>query len=353
MTQPSVALTLPNMNNEPVLDLFFARLRKNTTYSNIEVVVVDDGSTDASVPILRRWRDSGAFPRFTLIEQENRGVIHAFNRALSAVESEIVVRLDGDATVETPGWLERMLAFYLTDERIGVVVAQIVYESGLVHSLGRNLVCKEGLHDRGSLPAEPAGRRTLDSNVHRYAVDECPVPLEIAEVDSALGCCTMFSTSLADDIGGLDPRFSPVWIEDDDFGLSARALGKKVFFFPEVKVVHRPDRRNPRGAPSHREPSSLQRRVGRMLPRRVRSALRPAMGFGDAPWRVELLQRHYATWREKWGFDPLNPQMTEIANQYGTSEVWWAFQESRRRAGEDIIAAYSRLSPDSSTHLSV
>lgn len=34
---------------------------------------------------------------------------------------ELVVQLDGDATVETPGWLERMADFYTSDDSIGVV----------------------------------------------------------------------------------------------------------------------------------------------------------------------------------------------------------------------------------------
>jgi GT2 family glycosyltransferase len=339
----SVALAFPNMNNGPVLDLFFERLVANTTYPDVEVVVVDDGSTDDSVPILRRWRDSGAFPSFTLIEQENRGVPQAFNRALEAVSNEIVVRLDGDATIETPGWLERMLSFYLSDERIGVVVSGIVFENGEIHSLGRNLVCPEGLHDRGSIPREPPGLRRLDSNVRRFNRERAPVPLEIAEVDTALGCCTMFLKALADELGGLDARYAPVWIEDDDFGFAARVRGKKVFCLPEIEVVHRIGMRNPRaGGSSMQSASPLQSAVGRLMPRRVKDRLKPGLGVGrDAPWRVELLRRHYAAWHEKWGFDPLNPNLDEIADLYPDSEVLWRLDADRRRAGEEIASSFA------------
>lgn len=343
--QPTVALTVPNMNNGPVLDLFFEKLRANTTYPRIEVVVVDDGSTDDSVAVLRRWRDCGAFERFTLVEQENQGVIAAFNRALAAGSSEIVVRLDGDATIETPGWLERMLAFHRSDERIGITVAQIVFETGLIHSLGRNLVGAAGLHDRGTVPTEPPGRRTLDSNVRRFRLEQTPVALEIAEVDSALGCCTMFSRALADEIGGLDPRYAPVWIEDDDFGFAARTLDRKVFVFPEVEVVHWTETRNPRGGRSLKKASESQRRFAKLLPDSIRGRMRSALKIGhDAPWRVELLQRHYASWEVKWGFNPINPDLEQIARRYQGSEVLWATEPERKRAGEEIIAAYRDLS---------
>lgn len=338
--RPSVALAFPNMNNGPILDLFFERLRANTTYEDVELVVVDDGSTDDSVAVLRRWRDSGAFPCFKLIEQENRGVIHAFNRALAEVESEIVVRLDGDATVETPGWLERMLAFYLSDERIGVVVAKITHETGLLHSVGRSVVCPEGLHDRGTTLREPAGRRTLCSNVERPLASESALAREIAEVDTALGCCTMFSKALADEIGGLDPRYTPVWVEDDDFGVAARAAGKKVFVFPEVEVTHYTGSRNPRGQALQTGPSRLKRRLGNLLPESVRPDGWGGSAVQDAPWRVELLRRHYAAWREKWGFDPLNPDMDALLDRYAGTEVAWAYDEERRAAGRGIIDAY-------------
>ena len=94
-----------------MLDLFFERLAEHTTYPNFEIVAADDGSTDASLEIMRRWRDSGRFENFTLLEREHSGIVPTLNAALEAVAGEVIVRLDGDATVETPGWLEKMLAF--------------------------------------------------------------------------------------------------------------------------------------------------------------------------------------------------------------------------------------------------
>jgi GT2 family glycosyltransferase len=55
---------------------------------------------------------------------------------MASASGEYVVQLDGDASIETPGWVERMLAFFERDERVGVVTAKVVLDNGLVHACG-------------------------------------------------------------------------------------------------------------------------------------------------------------------------------------------------------------------------
>src|SRR5579875_3220848 len=105
LSSPSVSLLMPNRNNAGILDHVLDRLATNTTYSNVELLVVDDGSTDTSVEILRRWRDSGRFAEFRLVEREHRGVIDALNEGLGLATGELVVQLDADASVESSGWV--------------------------------------------------------------------------------------------------------------------------------------------------------------------------------------------------------------------------------------------------------
>ena len=49
-----MSLLLPNRNTEAALDLILERLAANTTHPAFELIVVDDGSTDSSLEILRR-----------------------------------------------------------------------------------------------------------------------------------------------------------------------------------------------------------------------------------------------------------------------------------------------------------
>jgi GT2 family glycosyltransferase len=341
----TVSLILPNRNNEPVLDLFFERLAGNTTHPIQELIVVDDGSTDRSVATIERWRDSGRIPGLELIRQPARGIIAALNAACERATGEVIVRLDGDATIETPGWLERMLALRAASERIGVIGAKVVFDSGRIHSYGMHVISPAGIHSRATVVTEPIGRRTLDIAVRYPFERDAEGGDEPAEVDGVIGCCMMFDRDLWERVGGFDARYNPAGFEDFDFALGARRLGTKVFFFPEVEVVHRLTLRNPRTDSSRAEWVlwRLRRRIGGLFPQRLRNAVARAAKLGDHdPERIALLRRHYASWRDKWGFDPLNPDMDEVLRRYGGTEICWRYDEARRRAGEEIIARWRR-----------
>jgi GT2 family glycosyltransferase len=340
-----VSLVVPNMNNGPALDLFFRKLERNTTYPDIEVVVVDDGSTDRSLDLLRRWRASGRFPAFTLVERAHSGIIDTLNEALRHVRGELIVRMDGDATVETPGWLERMLRLHDTDPSVGVVAGRVVLDSGLVHAYGVNCICPEGFHDGGTRITEPVGRRTMHGNVERPREENAPLPSGPEEVDGAIGCLQLFSTELAHAIGGWDPGWSPVWFEDVDFTLEARRRGRKVFLLPEVGVLHRVGLRNPR-SPNPRRTElallALNRSIGRLVPQAIKDRVSAAAKLEPEldPEKMALVRRHYAYWREKWGFDMLNPDMDEVRRLYAGTELCWAYDHERREHGRRIAAAY-------------
>jgi hypothetical protein len=90
----------------------------------------------------------------------------------------------------------------------------------------------------------------------------------------------------------------------------------------------------------------LRRTIGRFVPARLRDAAAARAGLGDYdPERIAMLRGHYAAWREKWGFDALNPDMDEVLARWGGTEVCWAYDDELRRAGEEIAAAYARVAP--------
>lgn len=89
---------------------------------NVQAVVVDDGSTDATSA---RCREFGS--RITLIQQPNQGVSAARNRGLPEAESEWVVFVDADDLL-APQSLHRRLRIALSDEADAVVSCYAEFE---------------------------------------------------------------------------------------------------------------------------------------------------------------------------------------------------------------------------------
>jgi hypothetical protein len=80
------------------------------------------------------------------------------------------------------------------------------------------------------------------------------------------------------------------------------------------------------------------------LPGEWRDALEDRLGIDfDAdhtPEQRARLRHHYAYWHEKWGWDLLNPDMDAVRARWGATEVCWAWDPERRRAGDEILAAH-------------
>ena len=74
MKQPLVSIITPCYNGEPYLDQYFDSILKQT-YQHLELIFVDDGSTDRTSEIAENYRekleDRGI--RYILLKQENRG----------------------------------------------------------------------------------------------------------------------------------------------------------------------------------------------------------------------------------------------------------------------------------------
>jgi hypothetical protein len=171
---------------------------------------------------------------------------------------------------------------------------------------------------------------------------------EPAEVDSSLGVHMLFSREIYDELGGYDEGFSPVWFEDLDLALSSRRLGYKVFFVPGVHIVHRPNLRGDRTAHSlgQRMAKRVRSGVATAVPERLRRKVREAEQKDTAyrPHELRRVQHHYEHFREKWGWDLMNPDMDTLLERYGDTEVCWAYDPARRGAGEEIAAAWTASS---------
>ncbi len=87
----------------------------NQTYSNFEILIVNDGATDRSIEIIQTFDD----PRITLIHQENQGVSAARNRGIAQAKGEYIALIDGD-DIWVPEKLEKHVQHLENSPQVGL-----------------------------------------------------------------------------------------------------------------------------------------------------------------------------------------------------------------------------------------
>lgn len=100
MRTARVTLVVPVLDEELFLAETLASLR-NQTFTDFELVVVDNGSTDRSPEIAKEFADK-------IVLEPRRGALHAMHRGFSEARGELVACADAD-TLYPPRWLERMV----------------------------------------------------------------------------------------------------------------------------------------------------------------------------------------------------------------------------------------------------
>jgi GT2 family glycosyltransferase len=97
-----LSVVIPTYNRLPILRQCLRALesqRLDPPIEGYEVVVVDDGSTDATVPWLEQASGSGELPHLRLIQQEHGGAAQGRNRGVEAARGEVIVFIDSDLVV--------------------------------------------------------------------------------------------------------------------------------------------------------------------------------------------------------------------------------------------------------------
>jgi glycosyltransferase involved in cell wall biosynthesis len=91
--RPDISILMPNYNGQRFLD---AAIRSTVaqTLTSWELIVLDDGSTDQSKSIVRKWMQKDA--RIRLEELEHGGIVKALNRGIELARADVIARMDSD-----------------------------------------------------------------------------------------------------------------------------------------------------------------------------------------------------------------------------------------------------------------
>jgi glycosyltransferase involved in cell wall biosynthesis len=113
---PAVSVVLPCYNASTTLQQTMASAARQTV-RDIEIIVVDDGSTDSSTAIVEKLAEGD--PRIRLVKQSNGGVSSARNAGIGAARARLVALLDSD-DLWAPDHLETHVRRMQQEPRLGV-----------------------------------------------------------------------------------------------------------------------------------------------------------------------------------------------------------------------------------------
>lgn len=126
---PLVSVVMPLYNSAATVEASLESVLAQT-YRQLEILVVDDGSTDTGVALCRQYDD----PRITILSQKNRGLAGARNTGIRAASGTILAFLDSD-DLWLPEKIERHVQHFLQNPAVGVSYSR----SGFIDNAGKPL----------------------------------------------------------------------------------------------------------------------------------------------------------------------------------------------------------------------
>ena len=264
-----------------------------TSAGSVEVVVVDNASSDGSADLVR-----SRYPGARVVDAgANLGFAAAVNRGVAHSSGELLVLLNPDAVL-LPGSLEALVGFARDHPEHGLYGGRVVTEDGSndpsscwgAMTLWSLLCFATGLST--ALPRHPLLDPETLGRWERDTVREVPV---------LTGCLVLAPRAVWDALGGLDEAY---WLygEDADLSLTAWQRGWRPVVVPEAEILHS---KGGSSTTSAKTPLVLAGRAT-LLRRRWSPPARTAglalltAGVGLRAALARLTGRGGADWRRSW-----------------------------------------------------
>lgn len=212
---PQASIIIPTFNNLALTRQCIEAILSNTPQGLYEIIVVDNGSTDGTPAYLKQEEAAGRLR--ALLRPKNHGFANGCNFGAQAAACPFLVFLNNDTVVQS-GWLTALLSA-ATRPQMGVVGAKLLYADGTIQHAGIEFI--------NGIPDHP----------HRHAPSDLPAANRARELDMVTGACLLTPRDIFLKLGGFDEVFRN-GVEDVDYCLRVRALGRKVAYEPRSVVYH-------------------------------------------------------------------------------------------------------------------
>ena len=219
---PLVSIVIPNKDEKETLKKCLESIWKKTSYSNYEIILVENNSTTQEIRDYYKELDGKERVRVVYWDKEfNYSAINNFG--ISHAKGEYILCLNNDITVISPDWMEELLANCQRPE-VGIVGARLYYPDNTIQHAG--IVLGMG-GCAGSLFVGLA--RSRGGYLHKAALQQ--------DLSAVTAACFMVKKEVFEKAGGFEEKLA-VAFNDVDFCLKVRHAGYLVVYDPYAELYH-------------------------------------------------------------------------------------------------------------------
>ncbi len=218
-----VSVIIPTRNRAASLKSLLDSLKNSESLNGteIEIVVVNNGSTDRTKELLAREMALSRGHRLVVVEEKLSGKSNAVNRGLSMARGDVLMIVDDDVFVDPLCLVKHLQA----------------YEQGEFSAFQGKVLPGKDRHGRSADPLR----------LREYNIPHIDYGSEILEIRGLTGTNMSFQRHVLEKVGRFDARLGPGasgFSEDTEFSIRIRKAGFKIGYTPHAIVYHElnPDR---------------------------------------------------------------------------------------------------------------
>ncbi len=229
LAENNVTIVIPVKNRPELLQACVASLDRTVNWSQVHLIIVDDGSTDPSAIALLATLEARTDLRCRVLRTGLPGATFNYSRLVNlgtaAAETPLVLHLNNDIEALEPGWLEDMVG-WMSVAGVGVVGARLVQPDGTLDHAGI------WIDPRGGLP------HSMFQGLGRDEFGFFFLPHAARNTLAVTGACLLTRTDLYRQLGGFDEQDFQVAYNDVDYCLRAAQAGYRTVYTPQATLTH-------------------------------------------------------------------------------------------------------------------
>jgi len=231
--RPIVSVLILNFRNANATVRCVTALQEQTIADRMEILVIDNHSSNDSIGILRT--QLAQFSNVRLIETaDNKGFGSGYNTGAHYARGEYLFCNNPDKLPE-PSTIQILVERMQEDESIGIGAPKILHSDGT-----QRLSIRRFPHIRDIISRRSIFGMLFPTSLDHYLMKDVDLNAT-QEVDWVIGGCVAIRTDLFRTLCGFDEQFF-LFFEDTDLCRRCHVLGKKVVYIPKARVFDKKNR---------------------------------------------------------------------------------------------------------------